>query len=181
MDSVSLATPASVAATEKKALNIQDMIELVNGGARAASEYDVAVDVKPDGSVHMRPIRGRKRNEKEKLRQAERSRKHKLKGVRGTGDEENTVIKCNGGGDEEGDIVLEICATSAASDAMASVAASEIAAAETAAARQQAANDEAAAGAAAAVDQTMAAVEAAAAAALELESASHHTYMRPEG
>ena len=60
---------------------------------------------------------------KEKLRQAERSRNHKLKGGGGAGVEKSTVIKCDGGGDDKDDIVLEVCATSAANDAMASVAA----------------------------------------------------------
>ena len=78
MDSVLLATPASVAATEKRTTTLVDTLELIDGCAITATKRNVAIDISPDGTMHIQPLFGRRRTPSDRRRQAERSRKHKL-------------------------------------------------------------------------------------------------------
>ena len=125
MHSVSLATPASVAATEKTTLTIKDMLELIDGSACIAHARDANIDVDLNGTVHIKPnIIRRKRRACDQRRQAERSRKHKIRGGGSAANGKNILDERDDGGD--GDIVLEICALGAAIDATASMTASEL-------------------------------------------------------
>ena len=132
MDSVSLATPASVAATEKKTMTIESRLELADGCALIVSKRGVDITIDRYGDMHMKPNNNSRRTRRSMsyyinncLRQAQRSHKHKMEGVVSASDERGGVDR-----DESGGVVAdEFSAIDAAIDAAACLAASEVASA----------------------------------------------------
>ena len=144
MDSVSLATPASVAATEKKTMTIESRLELADGCALIVSKRGVNITIDRYGDMHMKPNKSRRTRRSQSyyinncLRQAERSHKHRMEGRAGTRDERGGVDREeNGGADADEFSATDAAACLAASEAASSNVGVIVAAGETEQQEQQ--------------------------------------------